>query len=1084
MRSRYTIAKVFPLVLLFTCGTLIAQQPVYQVIRIAPVDGTEYVDYLGGLFALNDSSIVCYSSGLSTPFKWEKGMISYLPGFGDSGVTMDMNNQGTIVGFSGRHAVSLSDSGIMTDLLADHPEFIWGTAIGINSAGTIVGDVYTADSSKYPFIYDGTLTVVWDLKNAAFYDINDSGYVIGEQWTKAGWSGRGWMYTYSTIYYHNGNVTYINVPPPITEARSVEINNVNQVVGTAFDCELCCYQYTCNSSIVAYLWQNGNAIPLGELTDGDFTTARSINDSGVIVGCKRISHEALLDFGVKWENGTMFILDDLIDRTSGVHIEKAYDINNKGEILCWGHPKDSSNSTYLYLLTVPHIIQPGRDTVWIATDEPDTIKWSPIGTGKNLILSYSTDNGGTWTAIASDVPADAGEYAWDIPDTILSTKCKVMISDYATNDSMVASDLFKIKPYTLTIIDPDTGNFIAYDIAKDRWSFANSSINVWPIHWFSQFDYKGIDPFTGKQYAQYEPVFVNAHASDFPDWISWVNTFTEDACYWDQAHGLYSMTAVARWEGAKSPWRGACFGMTGTDALAFRHRSGLQYKFPSFPPGDLTLLNSDAYVIPVINEIFTHQFGNPTMERWLNYNPVPTQTLGDIRDMLRQAETPIRTLGVQDNGPGGGAHSLLAYKLSRRSKGSPLWDVYVYDCNYPNDANAHIVIDTSSGGGWGSWDYSHLPGWGGNQLIQLEELSSAYLGNAALPKSRVFRSPFTLSSGKMEINTTGDASIQVTDDNNNITGYRNDLLMRGIPGAVPLFIATGTPTPPYGYALPSGVYSVVLDSFRTAESRVAFFIGNRALSFERTDADSSQTDLLRFDTSTAPAISVVNPDPPVKSVMLKNIVNGTTEEKMFMLNSLDLSQYDSVAVKNLSGDRLQVVSTGSAKTYDLQLEYASRTQMRMFGKSHVSLSANTTHTIEPNWDGLRDSLLTILVDVGNNGTTDDTLKLQNELTGVHDRGSWIPKEYRLYPCYPNPFNPTTTVTYDLPKMSFVTLRVFNLLGQEVATLVGENQGAGRHEVLFDGSKLSTGLYFCRLEVVSLAGKPETFHQISKMMLLK
>ena len=89
----------------------------------------------------------------------------------------------------------------------------------------------------------------------------------------------------------------------------------------------------------------------------------------------------------------------------------------------------------------------------------------------------------------------------------------------------------------------------------------------------------------------------------------------------------------------------------------------------------------------------------------------------------------------------------------------------------------------------------------------------------------------------------------------------------------------------------------------------------------------------------------------------------------------------------------------------------------------------------------------------------------------------VPKAFALDQNFPNPFNPTTQLNYALPSDSYVTLKIYNVLGQVVVTLVDELQTSGYKTVEFDASRLPSGLYFYRLQ----AG---TFTSIRKMMLMK
>jgi hypothetical protein len=105
------------------------------------------------------------------------------------------------------------------------------------------------------------------------------------------------------------------------------------------------------------------------------------------------------------------------------------------------------------------------------------------------------------------------------------------------------------------------------------------------------------------------------------------------------------------------------------------------------------------------------------------------------------------------------------------------------------------------------------------------------------------------------------------------------------------------------------------------------------------------------------------------------------------------------------------------------------------------------------------------------------LEFLSDLTDISDNTNYLPQEYILYQNYPNPFNPSTTISWQSPLGSHQTLKVYDLLGREVATLVDEYKEAGKYEAVFDASELSSGVYYYRLQT-------ENYTAANKMIVIK
>ncbi|MCH7772904.1 MAG: T9SS type A sorting domain-containing protein [Bacteroidetes bacterium] len=98
------------------------------------------------------------------------------------------------------------------------------------------------------------------------------------------------------------------------------------------------------------------------------------------------------------------------------------------------------------------------------------------------------------------------------------------------------------------------------------------------------------------------------------------------------------------------------------------------------------------------------------------------------------------------------------------------------------------------------------------------------------------------------------------------------------------------------------------------------------------------------------------------------------------------------------------------------------------------------------------------------------------VTDVADENN-LPFDFSLVQNYPNPFNPSTSIQYAVSSRQFVSLKVYDVLGNEVATLVNEEKPAGSYKVEFDGTDLTSGIYFYRIEAGS-------FIETKKMILIK
>ena len=1028
--------------------------------------------------AINDSGQVVMWNEIVTDvgyqtrsYLWDNGELTLLPSGDISTQCSDINNNSYVVGtVNGGGPVRWDDNGSFTVL--DIPEGYSGwytSAAGINDSNTIVGYLRCSNenSSIIAYIYNGQMMFPIDSGDEEPYILSDFGG-INKYGDVVGWK---YLNNREAILWSNGGLVSLG-----SNFMATDINNLGHIAGI--------YTPPGSGSWVvgnqAIKWIN-NTPYLYDNGDYVMSQAFAINDSSVMVGHSQYPYSISgfhRDRAVAFVEYQIIDLNTRIPGDSEIMLTKAVDINNNGEILAHGSYLGQFNS-FLLRPSASDITYPSLDDLLIA-GIADTIRWNVGSVGQTIDLEYTVDGGTTYRAINSEeIAAEDGEYEWAVPDSLIYRHVLIKMTDHDTGDSLAVSEEFRIKPYIITRVGDD-GEYEAYEFDTHRWGFENNDYEVWPSTWWTQFDYQtGIDRFTNMPYTFYPLYlpFTTAQRSDFPDWESFVNAFTVAACYDNPALGYYNLSALNRWESIRDEWGGSCFGMANANALAFVDQDGFRRKYPGYPnyvnPVDVF---AGPAVIPVISELFTYQYGNPykahDIER--RANSYPTETVEQLKQIFSEDDVSVKALAIYNNN-GDGGHEILPYRLEQDRDDPEYYYIYLWDNSYTTYEEALISVDTSFNGNRGYWDAAYgfidAENWGGEKYLFLDIPASEFLSNPTLAKPASPQDVFAVPAGRLEITTTVTASTLITDAEGNQIGSD---IAGDIPDAYPLTIRNGSETPPYGYQLPDGAYTIELNDFTEDSAKLFFFTEDGTFTYKRTDVLPGQTDRVSFKGG----MSIMNPDAEFKAVDLAYTSDGPEKETLFAIQSLILSADDSVHVEPDAEHRLILKSYGNASSYDVVVGSVSHEGIEVFEHTSIPLSGDTSHILAPNWTEDTGDQLKILIDKGNDGSIDDSLFVENMSVGVNeDESEPAPDSFRLNQNYPNPFNPTTTISYALPSRSHVRLTVYNATGQQVRSYDLGVQDTGNHDYVFDGSGMPSGVYLYRVE----AGGNEVY---GRMLLMK
>lgn len=239
-------------------------------------------------------------------------------------------------------------------------------------------------------------------------------------------------------------------------------------------------------------------------------------------------------------------------------------------------------------------------------------------------------------------------------------------------------------------------------------------------------------------------------------------------------------------------------------------------------------------------------------------------------------------------------------------------------------------------------------------------------------------------------------------------------------------------------------------------------------------------------------VKIINIPETVKPTDAATLNNYLTTEP-FAVNGNTSLTYDVAFATTHSDKAAEVLKQNRFVNFKVELIDAKTQQvigvLNNSNNSENQITKRQTNFLDIDCRGIKSSEVQLRLVVATNAdaqfaVTDKVVRLADvlrkgnvERTKISYQGSTVVTDYALEQNYPNPFNPSTTINYQIPNPGNVSLKVFDMLGREVAQLVNEYKQMGRYAVTFDGSQLSSGSYIVRMQ-------SEKYTKTMKVMLVK
>jgi hypothetical protein len=400
-------------------------------------------------------------------------------------------------------------------------------------------------------------------------------------------------------------------------------------------------------------------------------------------------------------------------------------------------------------------------------------------------------------------------------------------------------------------------------------------------------------------------------------------------------------------------------------------------------------------------------------------------------------------------------HAVNAWKVEEKDGKA---EIFIYDNMYPGNGDKKIIVDLEKN----SWEYKGGAKGEGQSLM-------------CVPSSLLETRP-TLSYKESSLYyTNGNVDLSIIDSDGRYLGFVDDEFKNDIPGSGPLPTILqdneNTNNDVSYYTPLKGEYKAIITGITKGGYTFKRFVSNTLL---RIDAsiNESAIDQIKFDPDSYTTIYETKDDRKSYDMDLVVSLPDGSAERSFKISGANLSK-DGTAIMKLSDDlkSLTFTNQGIKSNYTVKVEQIGQNN-GLFTSNQLIIGANETHIIEPkNWNQISDGVI-IYIDKESDGVIDDIL-------GVGEKS---PSNFLLSQNYPNPFGNETKIDYQLSRDCNVDLKIYDVNGNIVKTLISDEKVAGYHTVLWNGKNdigenVVNGIYFYVI-------KAGNYNKVGKMILIR